>query len=58
MKTAYFIGSLPCKSQDSAGDFCTILRVMEYTLSKRDRCLAIGEDTYHGESLRTTDLAV
>jgi len=50
-------GSAVCKSQDSAGDFCTILRVMRYTLKRRDRRLAIGEDTCHGESTRTADLA-
>ncbi len=47
-----------CKSQDSAGDFYTILRVIRYTLKRRDRRLAIGEDTCHGESIRTTDLAL
>src|SRR5947209_20470343 len=46
---------LDCKSQDSAGDFCTILRVMRYTLQRRDRRLAIGEDTCHGASTHIAD---
>src|SRR5260370_39299897 len=65
MKTAAkpipFVREFPilgCKSQDSAGDFYTILRVIRYTLKRRDRRLAIGEDTCHGESIRTTDLAL
>ena len=32
-----------CKSQNSAGNFCTIQWAMRYTLLRRDRRLAIGE---------------
>ena len=49
--------ALKYKSQDSAGEICTILRVMRYTLKRRFLCLAIGEDACHGKSTCTTDLA-
>jgi hypothetical protein len=41
-----------CKSLDSAGGFCTILRVMRYTLKRWFLCLAVREDACYGECIR------